>query len=275
MDGDGLQPGQLGRQAGDGVDVHHVIDGPQVAQVQSVRAQMGLRRLVRVAAGGQVDGVFLRQTQLAAEQSALGDHPVRGGEVLIPQTGPHGKGQGQQALHGAGGEGLRPHVENLEDQPGFRVPGLEAGGIMGQVVGGQLGHHHIRGVLLQLLEHQAGKVPMGQNPGQGQVFLIGPHMDLAAAGDRAAEHLFGGVVKVAGVVHRLVAQGPEIAVDDVEAVVIVVGAAEQHGALCGMHYAFSSVFLSSKASVLSSGVSSTRAVRRISFRSSQTLYCWI
>ena len=42
-----------------------------------------------------------------------------------------------------------------------------------------------------------------------------------------------------------------------------------------LSYGFSSVFLSSNASVLSSGVSSTSAVRRISFRSSQTLYCWM
>ena len=77
------------------------------------------------------------------------------------------------------------------------------------------------------------------------------------------------------VIITLIALGLEIAVDDIERVVIVVGAAQQHRPFRGMHYGFSSVFLSSNASVLSSGVSSTSAVRRISFRSSQTLYCWM
>ena len=160
VNGHGLQPPELSRQVRDGINVHHVVDGAQVAQVQAVGPKPGLVGLVRGTLSRQVNGVLLRQAQPAAEQPALGNDPIRSRQVLIPQPRPDGKRQGQQLLHGAGGERLRPHIEDLEYQLGIRVAALEAGAVMGQIVGGQLGHHHIRRILLQLLEHQPGKVPV-------------------------------------------------------------------------------------------------------------------
>ena len=245
-----------------------------MARAALVRVLQPLRPL-----RGEKDGMRLLvgEVQALLKHVALREHPVGLGEMVIPQTRPHRKRKRKQALHFTGGERLRPEIKDIKHKAHIRMPPLVGRQILRQKVRRQDGDDHLR-LLLQLLEPAHGllrKLPVRENAVGREILLVRAHVQLPAARNAAGKDLFSVMAEIRGEIYRLIAPALQIGIHGPQAVSVVIRAADEHRPLrltpVFRTQGFSSS-VCSKASVLSSGVSRTSTVRRMSLTSSHRLY---